>query len=128
MNRNLGIFLGAVALATMGSLIGRALTDADLANATPKDAVITLKGASAKVTSLQVYRVTAADGGAAFDIQVSGSFTSVSTAADGGVESETVTQSSPITCRLPTSAAAAASTLLDSAGLVCFRQGFGLER
>lgn len=128
MNRNLSIFLGAVALAAAGTLVGRAITADDLANAAPRDFAITRKGNTAKVEVLCVTKVTAEDGGVAYDVLPQGSHTETMAADDGGTETTEV-RATAAACRVE---AAAAITRLEQLfggeALTCYRRGVRLER
>ena len=127
MNRNLGIFLGAIALASAGVLVGRAITDDDVASAAARDFAVTRKGSTARVDVICVTRVTAPDGGVAYDLIPQGQHTETMPADDGGTDSTVVTRSAPA-CALSGAAENSADGLFNGAALVCYRRGARLER
>ena len=127
MNRNLGIFLTAVAVSATGIIVGRALTDDDLANAASRDFTITRKGSTAKVDVLCITKVTAQDGGVAYDVIPQGKYTETMPTEDGGTE--TVERSgSASACSLSPTGETRAEQLFNGDGLVCLRRGLKLER
>lgn len=127
MNRNLSIFLGAVAVAAVGTFVGRALTDDDVANAAPRNFTITRQGSTAQVEVLCITKVTAADGGVAYDAAPQGFHMEQTPADDGGTNTERVSRS-VASCRLPPADESRVGALFTGAGLVCYRRGVQLER
>ena len=125
--RNIGIFLTAVAVSAAGIVVGRALTDDDVAAAAARDFAITRKGSTARVEVVCITRGTAQDGGVAYDLAPQGKHTETMPADDGGTES-TIVSSSQAVCQLSGAPAASAAALFDGAALVCYRRGARLER
>lgn len=93
MNRNLSIFLTATALAATGVFVGRALTDDDTANATPRIVTITRDGTTARIHHFEVNERQRGlgDGGVTTYLVFTacGSAREVTTLNDGGSESAT---------------------------------------
>lgn len=119
---------GAIVLVALagGIFVGTQLDDAGVANAAPRNAVITRDGSSAKVTSLTLTVLELSDGGTGYAVHPAGAFSESETLADAGVlVKEKASSAAP--CALSGALATRAAAVVADA-LVCFRQGKQLER
>lgn len=122
-------FFATVAVASVGSQVARTITDDDVATAAPRDEVIVRKGSTASLQQLCLAISRKADGGIeSVNMQPMGAFTQATTLPDGGVETEQVNRATP-PCVLERKSEAekAVRTLVEGAGLSCFRQNLRLE-